>query len=171
MEWGRCEGKEFTRAATEHQQALAASEKTHEAFDAAQVRMKKQVAREMELETRRDKASERCAHLEGQKSIRQLDVALDSVLMAAKLTLALLITFALREYFAGNPMTPHTFISRIFGIKGRRVTRPGEVHIVFYENPRDPAMNQAMAEACRQLNKRTLVRNGRRLHYSVEPPK
>ena len=49
--------------------------------------------------------------------------------------------------------------------------RPGEEHIVFYENPRDPAMNQAMAEACRQLNERTLIRHGRRLRYSVEPPK
>jgi hypothetical protein len=98
-------------------------------------------------------------------------VALDSVLTATKLTLALLITFVIREYFVGNPMTPHPFMSRIFGMKGRRVTRPGEEHIVFYENPRDPAMNQAMAEACRQLNERTLVRQGRRLHYSVEPPK
>jgi hypothetical protein len=171
VEQGRCEGKAFTQAATEHQQSLAASEKTHEAFDAAQVLMKKQLARETELKTRRDKATARCAHLEGQKSIRQLDVALDSVLTAAKLTLALLITFAIREYFPGNPMTPHTFISRIFGIKGRRVTRPGEEHIVFYENPRDPATNQAIAEACRQLNQRTLVRHGRRLHYSVEPSK
>lgn len=171
VEQGRCEGREFTQAATEHQQALAASEKMHEAFDAAQVVMKKQMARETELKTRRDKAAERCAHLEGQKSIRQLDVALDSVLTAAKLTLALLITFVIREYFASNPMTPHTFISRIFGMKGRRVTRPGEEHIVFYENPRDPAMNQAIAEACRQLNKRALVRQGRRLHYSVEPSK
>ena len=171
VEQGRCEGKAFTQAATEHQQALAASEKTHEAFDAAQEVKKKQLARETELKTRRDKAAERCAHLEGQKSIRQLDVALDSVLTATRLTLALLITFVLREYFAGNPMTPDTFMSRIFGMKGRRVTRPGEEHIVFYENPRDPAMNQAIAEACRQLNERTLIRHGRRLHYSVEPPK
>lgn len=171
VEQGRCEGREFTQAAAEHQQALAASEKTNEAFDAAQVLMKKQLARETELKTRRDKAAARCAHLEDQKSIRQLDVALDSVLTAAKLTLALLITFVIREYFAGNPMTPHTFISRVFGIKGRRVIRPGEEHIVFYENPRDPAINQTIAEACRQLNQRNLVRQGRRLHYSVGPPK
>lgn len=171
VEQERGGGTELIRAATEHQQALAASEEAQEAFDAAQVLMKKHLGRETELKTRQEKAAARSAHLEGQKSIRQLDVALDSVLTAAKLTLALLITFAIREYFSGSPMTPHTFMSRIFGLKGRRETRPGEEHIVFYENPRDPAMNKAIAAACRQLNQRALVRQGRRLHYSMEPPK
>jgi hypothetical protein len=171
VEQERGEGKELIQAMTEHQKALAASEKAREAFEAEQVRMKKQQARETELKARRDKAADRGARLEGQKSIRQIDVALDSVLTAAKLTLALLMTFVIREYFSGSPMTPHTFMSRIFGMKGRRVTRPGEERIVFYENPRDPEMNKAIAEACRRLNERTLVRQGRRLHYSVEPPK
>jgi hypothetical protein len=171
VEQERCEGREFTQAATEHQRAIADSEKAQEDFEAAQVVMKKQLARETELKTKRDKAAARYDHLEDQKKIRQLDVALDSVLTAAKLTLALLITFAIREYFVGSPMTPQTFISRIFSMKGRRVIRPGEEHIVFYENPRDPAMSQAIAAACRELNQRTLVRRGRRLHYSVEPSK
>jgi len=124
-----------------------------------------------ELQARVAKSAERRAHLEPQRNIRQLDVALDSVLTAAKLTLALLITFVLREYFSSRPMMPYTFMSRIFGIKGRRVSRPGEEQIVFYENPRDPEMNQALAEACHELNKRNLIRHGRRLLYSTEPPK
>lgn len=165
------EGRELIQAMSEHQRALAASEKAREALEAEQVLMKKREAREAELKARRDKAADRSARLEGQKSIRQLDVALDSVLTATKLTLALLITFVIREYFSGNPMTPQTFMSRIFGMKGRRVTRPGEEHIVFHENPRDPEMNKVIAEACHRLNERTLVRQGRRLHYSVEPPK
>jgi hypothetical protein len=41
----------------QHQQALAASEKTQEGFDAAQALMKKQLARETELETRQPSAA------------------------------------------------------------------------------------------------------------------
>ena len=171
VEGGKTEGKAFIRAATEHQQALATSERTRQEFNAAQKRLEQQVEREGELQARLAKSAERRAHLEPQRNIRQLDVALDSVLTAAKLTLALLITFVLREYFSGRPMTPYTFMSRIFGIKGRRISRPDEEQIVFYENPRDPEMSQALAEACHELNKRNLIRHGRRLLYSIEPAK
>jgi hypothetical protein len=46
--------------------------------------------------------------------------------------------------------------------------RPGEEQVVFYENPRDPEINTAMAAACAELNHRKLERNGRRLLFRVE---
>ena len=66
------------------------------------------------------------------------------------------------------PMTPHTFVSRVFGLRGRKERHPTEEHIVFIENPRDPEVNAAIADACRRLNDRNLQRDGRALRYSVE---
>jgi hypothetical protein len=168
---GRCEGKAFSRVAADYHQALTRSEQTQETFEVAQQQRHKDMAREAELQARQEEAAARRTRLEPQKQIRQVDVALDSVLTATKLTLALLLTFVLREYFPSFPMTPQTFISRVFSLRGRRTRRPDEEHIVFYENPRDPVINQALAEACRQLNRRGLKRQGRRLSYSLEPPK
>ena len=113
------------------------------------------------------KLAARRAKLEQQRTIRQLDVALDSVLTAAKLTCALLITFALREYLGAIPMTPHTFSSRVFGIRGRRELRPNEERVFFYENPRDPEVNAALTAACVRLNKRRLTRADRQLRYQM----
>jgi len=89
------------------------------------------------------------------------------VLTATKLSCALPITFALREYLAGTPMTPHTFATRVFGIRGCREVSPREERVFFYENPRDPDINTALAAACRRLNSRRLSRDGRRLRYEM----
>jgi hypothetical protein len=171
VESGRCEGKRLGQVAVDYRQALVRDEKAREDFEAAQARRQKELAREEQLRRRQQEAAVRRHRLEPQRAIRQLDVALDSILTAAKLTLALLLTFALREYMPGSHMTPQTFISRVFGLRGRRTRRLGEEHIVFYENPRAPAVNQYLAEACRHLNQRALVRQGRRLYYAVEAAK
>lgn len=167
---GRREGKRFATAAVEHQQALVRAEATQTLFDGAQQALQANLARATELDESLAKATTRCKKLEPRKTIRKLDVALDTVLTAAKLTAALLITFVVREYLAAMPMTPQTFASRLFGVRGRRETRPETERVVFYENPRDPAVNVALAAACERLNKRRLVRAGRKLSYALEPP-
>ena len=78
----------------------------------------------------------------------------------------MLITFALREYLCALPMT-QTFVSRVFGVRGRRELRPGEEKVVFYENPRDPQVNAVLANACQQLKRRRLSRDGRKLLYEM----
>ena len=115
-----------------------------------------------------ERTAARRAKLEPRRTIRQLDVAQDTILTAAKLTAAQLISFALREYLPSMPMSPQTFVSRVFGIRGRKELRPTEEHIIFIENPRDPEVNAAVGDACRRLNERKLNRDGRRLRYSVE---
>ena len=120
------------------------------------------------LKAKLERTAARRAKLEPRRTIRQLDVAQDSILTAAKLTAAQLISFALREYLPSMPMTPHTFASRVFGLRGRKEIHHDEEHIIFTENPRDPEVNVAIAGACRRLNERKLERDGRRLHYSVE---
>jgi hypothetical protein len=164
---GRLEGKQFGRAAVEHQEALVRTETSEHAFRVAQEALKQNQERSNELEARLEKMKARRAKLEQQRTIRQLDVELDRVLTATKLTCALLITFVLREYLSAMPMTPHTFATRVFGIRGRRELRPGEEQVVFYENPRDPEVNAALAGACQRLNKRHLTRDGRQLRYKM----
>ena len=163
----RRDGKQLGAAAIEQQAALLKSEKTATDFAKAQAEVEKNSTRAAALDALLADATARSAKLAHQRSIRQLDVALDMVLTAAKLSCALLITFALREYLAVSPMTPHTFATRIFGIRGRREVRPDEERVFFYENPRDPDINAALADACRRLNARRLSREGRRLFYAM----
>ncbi len=167
---GRREGKQFARAAVEHQEAMVRAEATQTHFDGAQQALKAALTRVATLDEMLVKVTARCKKLEPRRTIRKLDVALDTVLTATKLTAALLITFVIREYLTVLPMTPQTFASRLFGTHGRRETRPEAERVVFYENPRDPAVNAALADACKRLNKRRLVRDGRRLSYALEPP-
>lgn len=164
---GRSEGKQLGRAAVEHQGALARAEATQQAYDRAQQTLTKHRASLAELEAALERNAARRVKLEPQRTIRKLDVALDSVLTSTKLALALLLTFVLREYLPAMPMTPHTFISRVLGIRGRREVDGDEEIIIFYENKRDPEVSAALADACARLNKRNLRRDGKRLRYEM----
>ncbi len=165
---GRVDGKQLGRAAIEHQGALVRTEASELVFAQAQQALKQNLDGASELDAALERTAARCAKLEPRRTIRQLDVAQDTILTAAKLTAAQLISFALREYLPSMPMTPHTFVSRVFGLHGRKELHPAEEHVIFDENPRDPEVNAAVADACRRLNQRKLQRAGRRLRYSVE---
>jgi hypothetical protein len=164
---GRMEGKQLGRAAVEHQEALKRTETAKRALDIAEVASQKNDERTIKLDAQLAKLTAQRAKFEQQRVVRQLDVELDRVLTAAKLTCALLITFVLREYLCAMPMTPHTFVSRVLGVRGRRELRPGLEQVVFYENPRDPEVNTVLANACQRLNKRHLTRDGRKLRYKM----
>jgi len=164
---GRREGRELGDAAVGHQKALVLAERSETTRDEIQKRLDANLAAAAKLQASLAKAEARREKLEPRQTIRQLDVALDTVLTAAKLTCSLLITFAIREYLSALPMTPHTFASRIFGIRGRREQTPDEELIVFYENPRDPEANAVLHDACIKLNRRKLIRDGRQLRYAI----
>lgn len=168
VEKGRVEGKQLGGAAIEHQGALVRAEKSELVFTQAQDSLKENLERAAKLNAALERTAARRAKLEPRRTIRQLDVAQDAVLTAAKLTAAQLISFVLREYLPSMPATPETFASRVFGLSGRKELHPDEEHIIFKENPRDPEVNAAIADACRRLNDRKLQRDGRRLRYSVE---
>lgn len=85
----------------------------------------------------------RVAELEPMRTIRQLDVALDSILTAMKLTLALLITYVLREIMPSAEMTTETFLDRVLTVRGRRELT----------KQHDPRVNTALAEACEQCRR------------------
>ena len=149
-----------------HDQAQACTQALHR----AEVQEAKNEKRRPTIVAKLEKITEETKKLGSKKLIRQLDVALDTVLTAMKLTTCFLISFVLREYFASMPMTTATFLARVLSTRGRREVGAGEELIVFYENPRDPEVSQVLIEACAHLNKRGLQREGRRLRYEVEAP-
>ena len=158
----------FAASALDHQRALVQAESCAKAAAKARATAEKNNARRAKLETRRDELVARRARLEPQRTIRKLDVAQDAILTATKLTAVQLICFVLREYLSSLAMTPETFIQRVFTIHGRKELRMNEELIVFYENPRDPAINDALRDACGHLNKRALQRASRTLRFAVE---
>jgi len=168
VEEGRDDGRMLGKAAIEHREAMVREELATKKLTKAERVLKAAAVKHEKLETALMKLGERRAALEPQRRIRELDVAQDSILTAMKLTLSLLITYVLREYLNSLAMSPATFASRIFGMSGRRELHADEERVVFYENPRDPAANLAVADACRRINERELRREGRRLRYSIE---
>jgi len=161
-------GKAFIEVALDHQRALVHAEACAKAATTARAAVDKNNTRRAKLDTQREQIATRRARLEPQRAIRQLDVAQDAILTATKLTAAQLISFVLREYLGSLAMTPATFIQRVFTIRGRKELRPAEELIVFYENFRDPDINDALRDACEHLNMRALQRDGRTLRFSVE---
>ncbi len=165
---GQTTGATFAHVAVEHQQTLVRAEQTAAVATAARAAVERNQTRTAKLEQQLAESAARQEHLESQRTIRQLDVAQDAILTATKLTATQLITFALRVYLAALPMTPETFVSRVFPMRGRKEIEPTIERVVFYENPRDPEVNAALHDACSRLNQRNLKREGRRLRYSVE---
>jgi len=166
---GKTTGKTFVRVAVEHQVALVRAESTARAADAAQAAADKSAERRAALGASLAKTQAERKHLEPRRAIRQLDVAQDQILTATKLTAALLISFAIREYLP-SAMTAETFLSRIFSVRGRKEISPTEERVVFYENRRDPEVTEALRHACRRLNERDLKREGRRLCFRIAGP-
>jgi hypothetical protein len=170
LESGKVHGKAFSKVAVEHHEALQQAEKTSNVVEQAQSKLTATQHKIKTCESTLDKQNDREKKLEPRQKIRQLDTALDSILTSTKLTCLLLISFVLREYLSTISMSPQTFVSRVFSIRGRRELRPGDDAVIFYENPRDPELTRALEEACTHLNAKKLVRDGRRVRYCVEDP-
>ena len=164
------QGKVFAQAALSHQQALVVAEQSEATQKVAAQRAQANQTATAKLEQRLGEAGEQLRHLDRKSTIRQLDVAQDQILTAVKLTALQLISFVLRVFLGTLPMTPETFVSRVFSLRGRKEIEPEVERIVFYENPRDPEVTAAVKDACRILNERKLRREGRLLLYCVEEP-
>lgn len=167
---GKTTGKIFARVAVEHQQVLVLAEACTRGATKARAALDKLVARRAAIAERAVDIAARRKHLDPQRTIRQLDVAQETILTATKLTAVQLISFALREYLPTMPMTPQTFLQRVLSISGRKEIRDDQELVVFYENPRDALVNDALRDACLRLNRRALRREDRRLRFAVEQP-
>ncbi len=168
IERGRVEGKQLGRAAIEQQAALREAEQAERARSQAEQHEQQNKKQQARLNERLVEARQRQEHLEPRRQIRQVDVELDSVLTAMKLTASMLISFVLREYLP-VAMSPQTFLSRVLTVQGRKELRPDEERVVLFENPRDPEINAVVQGACEELNRRKLTRDGRRLRFEIAP--
>lgn len=162
------DGPALARAVVEYQQAAAQAELATEGCNAARRELEAVYQRAERLDAEAEQIAARKLKLEPRQEIREVDVALDMILTATKLTASLLIAFVLREYLAGSHLSPQTFLSRVFNLRGRREIAGQEERITFYENPRDPRINEVMAAACQRLNSRRLTRKGRCLVYAMD---
>jgi len=169
---GEVGSQSFADASVEHHAALVETEKSKPLYTQASEQLKKQQQKREDTIESIDKMSARVSELEPMRKIRQLDVSLDTVLTAMKLSLALLITFVMREYIPSDRMSTETFVCRLLTTRGRREISKHLERITFYENPRDPRVNEALAEACAKLNSRELFRDDRELVFALEerPP-
>jgi hypothetical protein len=167
---GKTTGKTFARIALDHQRALVHAETATQLATKARAALDKNRGRRNTLESRAAEIADRRRHLEPQRTIRQVDVTQDTILTATKLTALQLISFAIREYLPTMPMTPQTFVQRVLSVRGRKETSLDQELVVFYENQRDPLVNDALHDACNRLTRRKLQRDGRRLRFAVEPP-
>ena len=167
---GKTTGKTFAQVALDHQRALVHAETYTKVATKARAALEKNAARRATIEKHTGEIVARKRHLEPQRTIRQLDVAQDTILTATKLTAAQLIAFALREYLPSMPMTPQTFVQRVLSVRGRKELHRKDEFVVLYENFRDPLVNDALRDACDRINRRGLRRDGRRLRFAVEPP-
>jgi hypothetical protein len=167
---GKTTGKAFAEVALDHQRALVRAETCTKVATKARAALEKNAARRAAIEKHTGEIAARKRHLEPQRTIRQLDVAQDTILTATKLTAAQLIAFALREYLPSMPMTPQTFVQRVLSVHGRKELHRDDELVVLYENFRDPLINDALRDACDRINRRGLRSDGRRLRFAVEPP-
>jgi DNA-directed RNA polymerase specialized sigma24 family protein len=117
---GKISGKAFTRIALEHQSALVHVEASTKAANKARAALDKNLAQRATIEDRTEDIATRKKRLEPQRTIRQLDVTQDTILTAAKLTAAQLISFVMREYLPSMPMTPQTFVQRVLCVHVRK---------------------------------------------------
>ena len=161
---------QLSEAAVRLHDAMLREGASRAAQDQAEKAQKKNETVYEELLSTIEQLVDRIGDLEPQQQIRQLDVALDSVLTSFKLVASLLIMFVLREYLSSHPMTPETFVKRVLSIRGRREVSLDHEEVVFYKNSRDVEMNEALSHACEELNKRKLKRQDRILHYHLEEP-
>jgi len=166
---GKTGDKAFARIALDHQRALVYAESCTKAANKARSALDKNTTQRAAIEERGEDLAARKKRLEPQRTIRQLDVAQDTILTATKLTAAQLISFALREYLPAMAMTPQTFVQRVLCIHGRKEIDHSNELVVLYENPRDPLINEALRDACERINRRELRRDDRRLRFAVEP--
>ncbi len=169
---GETNSKAFATASLAHHTAMATVESTQPALDKAKAALERHEMQRQDTQDAIEKMIDRVAELEPMRMIRQLDVALDSILTAMKLTLAMLIIYAFREYIPSTDISTETFLNRLLSIRGRRETTKTLERIIFYENPRDPRITAALVEACEVLNQRGLERDDRALRFELErsPP-
>lgn len=96
-----------------------------------------------------------------------IDVELDQVMTAFKLTFMNLAAYLLAHYLGGKKAQLDTLIRAVLTLPGQRVRTPTTETIRIFRQPRDREYMPLVEVACRLLTARRLTRNRRRLIYEL----
>ena len=96
-----------------------------------------------------------------------MDVELDQILTAFKLTFLNLCSTLLTRYLGGRPLPLDTLIRGILTLPGEREYTATTETIRIWRQPRDRDIMPLVETACRLLTDRSLVRDKRVVRYEV----
>lgn len=101
------------------------------------------------------------------REIYTIDVELDEVMTAFKLTFMNLCREFLRTCLGGERIELETLIRSVFNLPGQRVRTETTETIRIWRQPRDRRMMPLVERACLALTERRLVTDGRRLSFEL----
>jgi hypothetical protein len=110
--------------------------------------------------------------LDAQRQIFTVDVVMDQMLTAFKLTFMNLAAVLLARYLPGPSLQLDTLIRGILTLPGERVVTKGTETIRIYRHDRDAELMSRVDEACRLLTEKRIVRDRRTMVFElVDPPR
>lgn len=105
------------------------------------------------------------------RQILTIDVELDQIMTAFKLTFLNLCNWILANYLGGKKLSLDTLIAGILTLPGERIRTPRTETIRIFRHPRDREAMRLVEQACHLLTAKRLSRDERRLIFElVDPP-
>lgn len=135
----------------------------------------KAAVRSAERETAATRRKQREAVVEQQRQstkpreIYLRDTTRDGIVTSAKLTVLMLMEYALKEYFGGLRMEVRTFIESFVNLPVTIRRTQTETVYEIQENERNPRSMSQLRSACAAVNGRKLSADGRSLRFCVTP--
>lgn len=118
-------------------------------------------------EATRTRKQDELDRTESQTRIFTVDVALDQVMTALKLTFMNLCAALQARYLGGAKLQLDTLIRGILTLPGERVRTRETETIRIYRHDRDRELMPMVEEACRLLTARGIVKDGRQLRFEL----
>lgn len=113
-------------------------------------------------------ATKACEKLDTTSALmHERDTARENVVTAFTMNVLFLIEFVLREYFGGIRMELRTFIEHFVNLPVTVTTTDNEITYRVQGNPRNPERTEQVRNACDEVTRRGLMREGRGLVFLV----
>ena len=103
----------------------------------------------------------------GQTNVFTIDVELDQVMTAFKLTFMNLCAYFMAHYLGGKKAQLDTLIRAVLTLPGERVRTRSTETIRIWRQPRDREFMPLVEEACRRLTDKRIMRGKRRLVFEL----
>lgn len=165
------EGRGNTPEARETHESVRAAD---EWLDAQVPQLKKQAAAEQKVERRvgrllaaQTRANEERTGLERRREVYTIDVELDEVMTAFKLTFMNLAMYFVREFLGKEPVELETLIQAVFSLPGERIRTKHTETIRIWRQPRERRFMPLVEKACEKLSALKLTSAKRRLRFEL----